>query len=303
MSTQELTDYGAENIPSLTEGVPESLLESKLFKVWLQRLSHGRDLKVIIDAEGNETGVGKTLLGRQLSGLFDIHGFSAEEKATMDVREYMDIYRSLPEGSSPYLQESEKSGDKRRGMSDDVMNLGYTFAILRKRQMFPILDLPDATVLDDRIIKLCDFRILVKERGVAMVFEIDNNDFTGELYNTKVEELKWENMPRDKEYEKLEEMKEKWITGELKSKYVKREEFEKAKENFYEKFTNKTRFHVARGVWELLEERGLTGKGGEISQADLGAALGYDNEELELSQVSISNILNAESFGDYYGDR
>jgi hypothetical protein len=280
--------------------VPDTIKNSELFDTWLERLAEGRDMKVIIDAEGNETGVGKTLLGCQLSKCFDIHGFDASQKATMDAREYMDLYRSLPEGSSVYLQESEKSGDKRRSMSDEVMDLGYTFAILRKRQMFPILDLPDATVLDDRIVKLCDFRVMVKDRGEAIVFDIDNNDFTGELYNNKVEELYWEDMPHDEDYAELERMKNEWINGELKSKYVKREEFEKAKENFYEKFTKKTRYHVLRGVWELLEERGLTGRGGEVSQADVGAALGYDKEELELGQVSVSRIIGSDSFEEYY---
>lgn len=299
-SNERVEELSADYIPALKDGVPKTLTKSKLFAEWLNRLAEGRDMKIIIDAEGNETGVGKTLLGSQLATMMDIHGFDATEKATMDAREYMDIYHKIPRGSSAYLQESEKSGDKRRSMSTDVLELGYTFAILRKRQIFPILDLPDATVLDDRLIKSCDFRILVRDRGKATVFAIDNNDFTGEIYYNKTEYLSWDDMPEDENYQELTRMKDEWVEGELDSKYIHEDEFEKAKKNFYDKFTKKTRFHCIRGIWSELEARGLTGRGGEISQADLGGALGRDNDDLELSQQSISNILKAEGFDEYY---
>lgn len=299
---ERIPELSAEHIPALEDGTPKTLVESTVFREYLKRLKQGRDLKLIIDAQGNETGVGKTLLGTQLAMMMDIHGFDAERQATMDAREYMDLYSSMPRGSAAYLQESEKSGDKRRSMSNEVMNLGYTFAILRKRQIFPILDLPDATNLDDRIIKQCDFRILVRDRGHAIVFSINTNDFSGEKIWSKTEDLHWDNMPECENYEILDEMKDAWISGEMESKYVPREEFEEAKKNFYEKFKKKWRYHMARGVWELLQERGLTGKGGNISQADMAAALGRDHDELEISQTAFSQIVNSESFDSFYNE-
>ena len=292
--------YEAEALPAFAEGIPEELRESELFAEYLDRLASGRDLKIFIDAEGNETGVGKTLLGAELGEMMDIHGFNAKQTATMMPREFMEIYREAPRGSVAYLQESEMSGDQRRSMSNDVVNLGYTFMVLRNRQIFSIADLPDVEELDDRIIKQFDFRVLVKDRGEAIVFSIDNNDFTGEKYYNKTEYLHWENFEKNDNYQELTRMKKEWSDNEMEQEYIHRDEFEKAKKNFYNKFTKKTRFHALRGVWSLLEERGLVGRGGEISQADIGAALGWDNEDLELSQQSVSNILKADSFDDYY---
>jgi len=294
IETEPQTEWS--ELPAFTDGIPEALRQSDLFATYLDRLASGRDMKIFIDAEGNQTGVGKTLLGSELGSMMDIHGFDAAETATMNPREFMEIYRNAPMGSVAYLQESEMSGDQRRAMSKDVVNLGYTFMVLRNRQIFSIADLPDVEEIDDRIIKQFDFRILVKGRGEAIVFSIDSNDFTGEKYYNKTEYIHWENFERSENFRKLKEMKERWASGEMEEQYVHKDEVEKMKENFHNKFVKKTIFETVRGVYKYEQKH----NGDPITQAELGNAIGLENEELALSQGSISNILNADDFEDYY---
>ncbi len=271
--------------------VPNSLLYSELHETYMKRVAEGRDLRVIISADNAETGVGKTTLGVCLAKLWDIWGWDAAKKATLDPREYTVRYDGLRKVSVQYLLEAEQALEKRRAMSDEIVAVGHDFATKRYRQLIGILDLPSKSMMDARIADtLCDYWILVRERGHAVVFEFDENQFTGKTYYKKVEEISWPPLDGDPDYEAVERMKVEWMTDQTQSRYVTREEFQEAKKNFWRKAELKATYNHAQAAYEVSQDEDSDFS---ATQAEIGRIVG-------LSQPRVSDIVNADSFDDVY---
>lgn len=263
------------------------IANSKLFHEFASRLTGGRDMHVIITAAA-ETGVGKTTLAFVLAMLWDMHGWTAE-KATLDPREYDQMYDNVPPGTVLILDEVEAAADTRRGQSRENVNLSQAFATKRYRQVFGIMTAPSKGWVDDRIgSDTADYWIQAQEtdrgrpKGEAKVYRLKNNEHYEQSYSKRTETITWPKMDSHPEFRKLEQKKIDRMEGQTKSKYVHREEVEEIKKNFWNKAWNKARYELI----SALAEQGVKQK--TIADA------------ADLSPARISQLANADSFEDVY---
>jgi len=272
-------------------GIPDALRNSELHKEWMNRVASGRDIRVVISASDAATGVGKTTLAVNLALLWDPHGWDASEKSTLDPREFSVRYDQTEKLSVMLLDDAEQALEKRRSMSNEVLAVGHDFATKRYRQIMGILTLPSKGMIDSRIADLLsDYWILVEDVGEASVYRFETNDFTGNVRTRKVENISWPPLDGHPEYEEVERQKVNWMTGETESRYVLREEFEDAKENFWNKATAKRSYEFINRAYDLAQSNDTELS---LTQSDIGEIAG-------MSQPNVSKIVNSESFEDFY---
>ena len=152
-----------------------------LGRICNDKLSNDNDIKIIIQGANSQTGVGKTTLAIQLCRFIDRHGWDAEEKAFIDVQQYLNSYLDYPEGSALLLDEIGAGADSRRSTSKENVQLSQGWQLLRSRNIATVATLPSTSMLDGRMLELADIWILVRRRGVAQPYKIQVNDFTGRI--------------------------------------------------------------------------------------------------------------------------
>lgn len=142
------------------------------------KLNNDNDAKVIVVGANSQTGIGKTTFAKQLCETLDQTGeWSAEDKAFIDVQEYLEAYLDYPLGSALLLDEIEHGADNRRAMSQENVNLSQGWATLRARNVLTVATLPSVSMLDKRMIELADYQVFIKKRGLAKPYRIRVNDF------------------------------------------------------------------------------------------------------------------------------
>ena len=274
----------------LETGIPQAIMASPLHRLYVKRISQGRDLRVIISADSSATGVGKTTLAVLLALLWDPHGWDPV-KGTLDPREFVYLYDQVRMGSVLLLDEAEQAVDKRRSQSNEALAVGHAFATKRYRQIPGILTLPSKDMMDARISeKLCDVWVVVREPGEADVYVFDENVHTGKVYHKKIATIEWPPLDEHPGFEAIEQKKHEWMSGEAQSKFVTREEFEEAKDNFWNKATAKRTYELVNRVYEAHQD---PDSNTHMTQAEIGDAVG-------MGQANVSKIVNSDGFTDFY---
>jgi len=256
-------------------------------------------MHVIITAAA-ETGVGKTTLAFALALLWDMSGWTAE-KATLSPREYEMKYDRVQPGSVLMLDEVQQAADNRRATSSDNVDLSQAFATKRYRQVFGMMTAPSKGWVDDRIGgDSADYWIQAQEtpegkpKGEAKVYRLRNNEHYESNYKTRTETISWPILDWHPEFQALEEMKVERMEGQTTSKYVHRDEVRELKENYWNKCSQKSRYHHVRAMSEF----GLT-------QTEIAEVLAYVEDDSAgdigaLSQPRISDLVNADGFSEVY---
>jgi hypothetical protein len=303
MSVEATTDDEMPAPVQLWEDYPQ-IRESDLFQEYITRVNNNRDMHVLFTGEG-ETGVGKTTAAVAMCLLCDFHGFNAE-KVKYRVPDFNTSYFELPAGSWLLADDVQKWMDRRESQRKEQREQTQDIQANRVRQVFVAWTAPSKSWLEKRLGDIADFWIQCLEdehgepAGRARVYRLKTEEHYENELKTKTEVFKWPILDDLGIFQDIQEKKLKWLQGELEKKYVSKEEYEELKENYWNKCQKQTRFELVRGIYSLLDQKGLVGRGGEISQSEIGAAIGKENDELELKQSRISDIVNAESFEDYY---
>jgi len=273
---------------------------SKLFHEYAVRLESGRDLNVIITA-ASETGVGKTTLAIVLALLWDMHGWTAE-KATLSPREYDVMYDEVSPGSVLLLDEAEKAVDARRGTSTENVSLSQSFAGQRYKQVAGIMTAPSKSWVDDRLGgDAADYWIQCLEtdegraKGEAKVYRLRENEHYETEYKTRTETLSWPRLDWHPAKRSLDEKKKRVFEGSTEETWVRREELERLKENYWQKCMEKTRFHLVRAMYEWTSSNGK-----ELTQPEIAEILQAANEVPGLGQSRISDLTGADDFEEVY---
>lgn len=194
--------------------VPPINPQAPLNQLREQRLSKNRDLKVIITSRNSTTGTGKTTLAVWLALNWD-NNWTAEEKGTLSVSEYLNTYQDLEPGSCLIMDEAEQL-DARRSMSQDNVDFAEKWMMMRVRNVTSILTLPTASALDKRLKELADVRINVHRRGRARVYKISVDDHnTSQVREWRWHDLEWPDISQHPEMQALDEQKQQKIDGEL----------------------------------------------------------------------------------------
>lgn len=242
------------------------------------KLRSDNDIKIIIVGENSQTGIGKTTLAIQLCRFID-DGWDAEEKAFIDVHEYIDAHLNMPSGSALLLDEIEHGADRRRATSAENVELSQAWAKLRNRNIATVATLPSISMLDSRMLELADYWVLVKRRGFAQPYKIRVNDFTGRIQRKPLpgeEHIQFVDLPTgDQDKEHLDQIKDEAIRSEGPSRITKNEHEKKIKQ------ARKEAKMECRNKWfsVLNEDFGLTH--GEIA--------GY----AEVGRPRVSQVLNS----------
>jgi hypothetical protein len=181
-----------------------------------RRLEKNRDLKVIITSRNSTTGTGKTTLAVWLALNWD-NNWTAEEKGTLSVSEYLNAYPELEPGSVLIMDEAEQL-DARRSMSQDNVDFAEKWMMMRVRNVTSILTLPTASALDKRLKELADIRINVTRRGRARVYKITIDDHnTSDVREWRWHDLNWPDIADHPEMKALDKQKQQKIEGELEA--------------------------------------------------------------------------------------
>lgn len=248
-----------------------------------QNLSNDNDIKIIIQGRNSQTGIGKTTLAIQLCRFID-PDWNAEDKAFVDVREYINAHLDHPPGSALLLDEIEAGADSRRAMSQDNVDLSQAWATLRARNIATVCTLPSISMLDNRMLELADYWILVKRRGFAQPFEINVNDFAPNRTPQRKplpgeEHIRFVDLPADdpdKAY--LDDIKDEMLrndtTGYI-SKAEHQKELTKEREGAVKEFRNKA-------IRETYAET-------ELSTTDIS-----NFEWVGVGQSTVAKIINSE---------
>lgn len=144
-----------------------------------KKLRNDNDAKVLVVGQNSQTGIGKTTFAIQLCRYLDQSsaGWSAEDKAFLDVGEYIDAHMEVDKQSCLLLDEIEAGADSRRSMSQENVDLSHAWMTMRARNVATVATLPSVSALDKRMLELADYWVLVLQRGVAQPYEIVVNDF------------------------------------------------------------------------------------------------------------------------------
>jgi len=196
-------------VPPLNERMPLNQMRQR-------RLEKNRDLKVIITSRNSTTGTGKTTLAVWLALNWD-DNWSADEKGTLSVSEYLETYPELEPGSVLLMDEAEQL-DARRSMSQDNVDFAEKWMMMRVRNVTSILTLPTASALDKRLKELADIRINVTRRGRARVYKITIDDHnTSDVREWRWHDLEWPDLSEHPEMQALDAQKQEKIDGELEA--------------------------------------------------------------------------------------
>jgi len=202
------TQQSLEPTPTCGYTIDETMPLYQLFK---RRMRKGRDLKIIITAKNSQTGTGKTTLGfwlaHQFNTLFSGEEFTAERNATLNVGDFFDKFKNLPEGSCLILDEAEQL-DARRSMASDNVDFSHQWMVCRFRQVCSIIVLPTTSALDSRLEELADVWIEVTRRGAAQVHGIQVNSYSKNVQTPKGHRLTWPDVSHHSEMQALDAMKD-----------------------------------------------------------------------------------------------
>lgn len=245
-----------------------------------EKLANDNDIKIIIQGANSQTGIGKTTLAIQLCRYIDPE-WTAEEKAFIDVREYINAHLDYPKGSALLLDEIEHGADSRRANSKENVELSQAWATLRARNIATVCTLPSISMLDGRMLELADYWILVKSRGLAQPYEINVNDFAPKRTPQRKplpgeEHIRFVDLPDDdpdKEY--LDEIKDEMLRDD-NSGYIEESECKARVEKEKQKLKKDYRNEWIREVYNNFD----------VSQRDVA-----DLDTVDVNQSTVANII------------
>lgn len=144
---------------------------------------------VIVDAEDARTGVGKTgaacAMAEFISWYFDYE--LQDRDGVLSGQEYLDLFKEHPNEEQVSVCVWDEavgagSGDARRAMAQENVDLGRAWQIMRDRKVITFVTLPDWGDLDSRLQKLADYRVWCRRTiGSMQAYEIGTTFEGGDL--------------------------------------------------------------------------------------------------------------------------
>lgn len=264
----------------------KNLQYSSLFMVILHRLLHNRDLKIMITSKGNTTGTGKTqlaiilahIISRYVEEIFDRrYDWNAAEHSFIDVYEYLERYENADNGDILITDEIEYMADKRRSMSHDNVYFSQAWAMLRYKQVVTIGTAPGMFNLDKRIPENTDIWINIQHPGLANVYYMTVDDFTGEIIPKRFKQrgfaelLRWQKIDHWEDYKELTSEKEEIGVPGMKEEgeEITEEDLQKTKQEMQREFATNLLRMKAAGKHSLDQEE--MGQLANYSQQNISA--------------------------------
>lgn len=144
---------------------------------------------VIVDAEDARTGVGKTgaacAMAEFVAWYFEYE--IQERDGVLSGQEYLQLFKKHPNEEQVSVCVWDEavgagSGDARRAMAQENVDLGRAWQIMRDRRVITFVTLPDWGDLDSRLQKLADYRVWCRrDIGSFQAYEIGTTFEGGDL--------------------------------------------------------------------------------------------------------------------------
>lgn len=166
--------------------------------------------RIIVDAEDAATGVGKTGLAVSLAMLLSrVFGYALQkEDMTLSGSEYLDRWREHPDKEQPSVIILDElsgagAGDARRSMSNQNVNLGRSWQLMRKKRVVTITTLPHWSDADKKMRRFADFRLWCRSKpiGYFVPYRVGATFDTGEVntYGYDVTRIRFPNLDAEGE--------------------------------------------------------------------------------------------------------
>jgi hypothetical protein len=185
--------------------------------------------RIIIDAEGASTGVGKTglavFLGRLCAKAFDYE--MSKDDLTLSGEQYLQRWREHPGPNQPSVIVLDElagagAGDARRSMSNENVNLGRSWQLMRKKRIVTITTLPHWSDADSRLRRFADYRLYCLKQPIGyfrpyrVTTSFDTGDVRTRSYND-VSRIAFPNMDahNDELYHHLADLKDDLLESEV----------------------------------------------------------------------------------------
>lgn len=247
---------------------------SALFRFFIHRFVNNRDVKVLITASGNSTGMGKSTLAlllartlhRMLREKTGNKQWKAETHTYIDAWNYMDYYQNEAEqGDCVIADEIQMMMDSREFQTKRQRELSQMWQKLRYKNVFTFGTLPGLHRVDLRVREDSDIWINIVAPGRANVYYMTTNDLTGKQefkrlkYRGEPESLLWLPVDKDKDPDMkyLHQLKKRENVNTSRSA-----EENQLRENDIKEYRSKT----AERVLGFLKENDLMD---EFTQAEL----------------------------------
>jgi len=188
-----LTSSSPDLDGEITETTPEACQfeSSHFFRSLYQDVegARGGGAIIIVDAEDARTGVGKTGaacgMAEFTAWYFDYE--LQDSDGVLSGQEYLDLFKQHPNEEQVSVCVWDEavgagSGDSRRSMAQENVDLGRAWQIMRDRRVVTFVTLPDWGDLDSRLQKLADYRIWCRrDIGSMQAYEIGTTFEGGDI--------------------------------------------------------------------------------------------------------------------------
>lgn len=160
--------------------------------------------KIIVDAEDASTGVGKTglavYMARLLSKAFDYE--FVEEDMTLSGSHYLNRWREHPGEEQPSVIILDElggagAGHARRAMSNQNVELGNAWQLMRKKRIVSIVTLPHWSKVDKDMRMQADYRLWCRKKpiGYFLPYEVGAEFDDGEVKTDGYDDVERINFP------------------------------------------------------------------------------------------------------------
>lgn len=179
--------------------------------------------RIIVDAEGASTGVGKTSLAVSIARLCaNAFGYNmTPDDLTLSGQQYLNRWREHPGPEQPSVIVLDElagagAGDARRAMSDENVNLGRSWQLMRKKRVVTITTLPHWSDADKRMRRFADYRLFCLKQPIgyfrpyAITTTFDDGDVRTVAYHDDPQRFEFPNMASigDPLYEHVSSLKD-----------------------------------------------------------------------------------------------
>jgi len=252
---------------------------SKLYK---KRVANNQDLAVLVSDHENRRGTGKTVLSLQLAEYMDRteEGVS-REKVAIAPQELTKAYTEKPKGSALVLDEAEAGLSKYEAASAVNRAMRELVSMGRIEEKYLVLNLPASSELDRDLKALCDFWLMIQNKGTALGHHLNWNPYSEEPRTPKTRTWKWSDIPEGTDlrevYQYLTSEKLAHLRGdrEESSQRIPAGEVSEMVEQAKEQTATETRNQLLREFYDQLD----------VTQSELGEAVG-------LSRSRVADILS-----------
>lgn len=201
----------AQRARQVGRGIPDHLLStqpeprkraefdaSSFWKDYIKRVKQSQDLLILVSDYNNDRGTGKTVLSIQLAEAMDrTDAGLTPEKASIAPEKLINGYTEHERGSSLILDEAEAGIGSREAMTRVNRMVSKMTSMSRVMEKYVTLNMPASNHIDKNILDLAHYWILVKRKGLARVYELQNNPFEQRTYPTPVQTLEWSDIDGD----------------------------------------------------------------------------------------------------------